>query len=552
MPQLGARPLPGGGTGFRVWAPRARRMTVEATAGSFPLRPEAGGLFAGRAPLRHGDDYRLRPDDGAPLPDPCSRHQPQGVLGPSRVVDPATFTWTDAGWTGLRRAGLAIMEIHVGTFTPEGTFAAAAARLPRLQTLGITAVELMPVATFPGRRGWGYDGLYTWAPHPAYGGPAGLAAFVDAAHAAGMGVILDVVHNHLGPGEEALQAFGPYLAAGAATPWGRRLDFTAGRRDGVREWAVQGVEMWMRDFHIDGLRADAVDAIVDPGPRHILAELTDRARGAARNPPLLIAESTRNGAIAVTPGQRGGWGFDAHWGDEFHHDLHAVLTGERDGYYAGRGTVAALARSTALDPGGAGAPPESVVVYAHNHDQVGNRALGDRLPRGLRSLALLWTLLAPGIPMLFMGDDDDEDAPFRFFTDHHDPRIADATRRGRRREFARFRAFSAAELPDPQDPATFRRSRVGASGPDPHRRALVRRLLDVRRQIAGGPATARWDEGSGWVAVRRGSIEVCGNFSESAAAVPVRGRTVPVASGPDARIAGGRLMLGAFTGAAVR
>lgn len=525
-------------------------MTVETGAGSHPLHPEPGGRFAGRAPLGHGDDYRLRPDDGPPLPDPCSRHQPEGVLGPSRVVDPATFTWTDSHWTGLRRSELAIMEVHVGTFTPEGTFAAAAARLPELRALGITAVELMPVATFPGRRGWGYDGLYTWAPHPAYGGPAGLAAFVDAAHAAGVGVILDVVHNHLGPGDRALLAFGPYLAAGAATPWGRRLDYTPGTRDGVREWAVQSVEMWMRDFHIDGLRADAVDAIVDPGPRHILAEITDRARAAARRPPVLIAESTLNGAVAVTPTGRGGWGFDAHWGDEFHHDLHAVLTGERDGHYTGRGTLTALARSTAVDPGGAGVPAHAVVVYAHNHDQVGNRARGDRLPRRVRSLAVLWTLLSPGVPMLFMGDDDDEGTPFQFFTDHHDPHIADATRRGRRREFARFHGFSDA-LPDPQDAATFRRSVVGASAPDAARRALVRRLLDLRRGLAPGPATARCDEHAGWVAVRRGVVDVCGNFSDRPAAVPVRARTVLVASGHDARIDGGRLLLGPFTGAAV-
>ena len=551
MRQLGARPLPDGGTEFRVWAPRARRVTVETTTGSFPLHPEAGGLFAGLAPLRHGDDYRLRPDDGAPLPDPCSRHQPEGVLGPSRVVDPATFAWTDGGWTGLRRTDLVIMEIHVGTFTPAGSFAAAAARLPELRALGITAVQLMPVATFPGARGWGYDGLYTWAPHPAYGGPAGLAAFVDAAHAADVGVILDVVHNHLGPGERALLAFGPYLAGGPATPWGRRLDFAAGRRDGVREWAAQGVEMWMRDFHIDGLRADAVDAIVDTSPRHILAELTDRARAAARNPPVLIAEATRNGATAVAGTESGGWGFDAHWGDGFHHDLHAALTGERDGHYAGRGTMGELARSMAVDPGGTGVPPDSVVVYAHNHDQVGNRAVGDRLPRRLRSLAVLWTLLSPGIPMLFMGDDDDEDTPFQFFTDHHDPHIADATRRGRRREFARFHGFRGT-LPDPQDPATFRRSRVGASGPDPVRRALVRRLVDVRRRLPPGAATARCDEPARWACVRRGVADIIGNFSERPVAVPVSGRTVLVASGPEARISDGHLMLGPHTGAAVR
>jgi maltooligosyltrehalose trehalohydrolase len=343
---LGALPQGDGTTTFRVWAPRASRVEVELGGRREALAGDMG-VFTGRLSATPGDRYRYVLDGGEPLPDPCSRFQPEGVRGPSEIVDPSAWTWTDEGWGGLDPDGLVVYELHVGTFTPEGTFAAAADRLPGLRELGVTAVELMPVATFPGDRNWGYDGLHTWAPHPAYGGPAGLAGFVDAAHAAGLGVILDVVYNHVGPGSEALEAFGPYLTDRYGTPWGKAVNFDDADSGGVREWALQNAEMWVRDLHIDGLRVDAVHAIYDAGARHVLAELTGRVRAAARVAPLLIAESDLNDPATVTPAAEGGWGFDAQWADDFHHALHALTTGEGDGYYADFGGVEPLAAASA-------------------------------------------------------------------------------------------------------------------------------------------------------------------------------------------------------------
>lgn len=538
---LGATALAGGRTEFRVWAPRARRVLVDLGDRTVDLAPEGGGMHAGVGAAGHGDDYSLRLDGGPPLPDPCSRHQPDGVLGRSRVVDPARLALLrdDGAWTGMAHADPVIYEMHVGTATAEGTFDAAAGLLPGLRELGVTAVELMPVATFPGGRNWGYDGLYTWAPHPAYGGPEGLARLVGAAHARGMAVILDVVYNHLGPGERALLAFGRYLTPRDPTPWGRRPDFAA---EGVREWALQNAVMWLREHGVDGLRVDAADAISGDGPRHLLADLTDRARGAARHRPLLVAESNR-GAVATAPAAEGGWGFDAHWDDGFHHHLHAALTGERDGHYAGRGAPADLARATR------GAPGVRRVVYAHNHDQIGNRARGDRLPARVRPLALMWALLAPGIPLIFMGDEDDDDAPFQFFTDHIDPLIADATRAGRRREFAHLSAF-AGELPDPQDPGVFRRSRRGDAR-DPRRRAYVRRLVELRAAL-GAARDTRHDARAGWVSLRRRAGEVCGNFSRTEVSLPVDASQLMLATDPAAaRLDGGTLRLRALSGAVV-
>ncbi len=343
-----------------------------------------------------GDDYRFVLDDGRRFPDPCSRCQPEGVRGPSRVVDPAAFAWTADGWTGLRRDALVIYELHVGTFTPEGTFAAAAGRLADLRDLGVTAIELMPVATFPGARNWGYDGLYAWAPHPAYGGPEGLAALVDAAHGHGLGVILDVVYNHLGPGSEALEAFGPYLTGRYGTPWGDAVNFDDRDSGAVREWAIQNACMWVRDYRIDGLRVDAVHAIHDEGARHLVAELCERVAAASDGAAVTIAESDLNDPRVVREHGLGGWGFDAQWSDDFHHALHARLTGERDGYYADYADLAALAAATGrpfVYQGGysafrrrrhgapdGGVPAERFVVCSQNHDQIGNRALGERPP----------------------------------------------------------------------------------------------------------------------------------------------------------------------------
>jgi maltooligosyltrehalose trehalohydrolase len=564
---LGAVPGPDGTTTFRVWAPRAREVTVELAGRSVAMTPD-DGVFEGRVDAAPGDDYRYGLDGADPLPDPCSRSQPDGVRGPSRVVDPAALGWDEGGWAGLDRRDLVLYELHVGTFTPEGTFAAAAERLPALAELGVTAIELMPVATFPGRRNWGYDGLYGWAPHEAYGGPDGLAGLVAAAHRAGLGVVLDVVYNHLGPGAEALEAFGPYHTDRHGTPWGAAMNFDDHDAGGVREWAIQNACMWLSEYRIDGLRVDAVHAIHDRSARHVLAELCERAAATAPRPPLLIAESDLNDPAVIRPRELGGWGFEAQWADDFHHALHALLTGERDGYYADFGAVEHLATATRrpfVYRGGHSAfrrrrhgapaddrPPRQFVVYSQNHDQVGNRALGDRLPPAVRPLAALWTLMSPFVPMLFMGEEYGERAPFQFFTDHIDPFIADATRVGRRREFAAFVGFGE-EVPDPQDPATHRRSLLDQSTADGGLRELYARLLQLRAGLPQETPGVMWHPDHGWIWMDRGPLRVVGNFVAEPSHVPLRERReLVLATSPGAEVEDGLLRLPPLGGAVLR
>jgi maltooligosyltrehalose trehalohydrolase len=467
--RLGAVPLPAGAVEFRVWAPDAARVDVRLDGGDRPLEPLGEGVFAGEAPAAPGDDYRFVLDGGAAWPDPCSRRQPEGVRGPSRVVDTSAFTWTDGGWGGVALAELALYELHVGTFTPEGTFDAVIPRLAALRELGVTAIELMPIATFPGNRGWGYDGLYLGAPHEAYGGPEGLARLVDAAHAEGLGVVLDVVYNHVGPGNEALRAFAPYLTDRyGETPWGEAIDYA---QRGVREWALQTAELYVGDYHVDGLRLDAVHAVVDESDPHILAELAERVR--AVNPAALVISEM--GHEDFRPLEE--WGHDAMWLDNLHHVLHVALTGERDGYYARfEGSTEELVRELTRPQ------RERLVVGAQNHDQVGNRAAGDRLPPELLRIAGAVCLFAPYTPLVFMGEECATETPFQFFTDHIDPFIADATREGRRREFRDFTRFSGDEVPDPQALETFERSILGDDC-DAEQRELYRELLHLRREL---------------------------------------------------------------------
>ncbi len=335
LARLGALPLEPGRVEFRVWAPAAHR--VETAVGV--LEPEGDGVFSAQLPAQGGSDYRFRLDGGAPLNDPCSSWQPEGLRGPSRVLDTSAFDWS-AEPVPLRLESLVIYELHVGTFTAEGMFDAAIARLAGLAELGVTAVELMPVATFAGERGWGYDGVLSYAPHRAYGGPHGLARFVDAAHRLGLGVILDVVYNHVGPGAELLAAYGPYFTHRHPTRWGDAIDYS---RRAVREWAIQNAELWVRDYRIDGLRLDATDSVFDDGEPHIMAELAARVH-AAHPGALVIAEIGRGDRRPLEQ-----WGHDAQWADGFHHALHSVLTGERDGYYAPYGKVADLARASQRD-----------------------------------------------------------------------------------------------------------------------------------------------------------------------------------------------------------
>jgi maltooligosyltrehalose trehalohydrolase len=484
---------------FTVWAPRA--SAVELVTDERKTRLERGphGTFAVIIPSGHGDRYQFALDGGAPLPDPTSRAQPAGVRGPSAVVDPATFRWTDDDWSGIALADLVLYELHVGTFTPAGTFDAAIARFPALVDLGVTAVELMPVATFPGEFGWGYDGLYTSAPHPAYGGPEALARLVDAAHAAGLGVFLDVVYNHLGPGSQALTAFGPYTETSHATFWGPAMAFS---ERAVREWAVQNAEQWVRDYHVDGLRLDAVHAIVDDSRPHIVAELAERVR-AVRDAALVIAEMETGDLRPIAE-----WGCDAQWGDELHHAVHVLVTGEREGYYADYGTLADVAREFER----ADAP--QLVVCAQNHDQVGNRAFGDRLHGRRLRLAAFCSILAPGIPLLFMGEEYDESHPFQFFADHIDPDIARATREGRRREFAKFAAFAHEDVPDPGARETFERSKLDPAAGDDEQRDYYRRLLALRRTLRAGPVKAIVDEDTRFLRIVRDDVELLVNFSD--------------------------------------
>jgi maltooligosyltrehalose trehalohydrolase len=482
---LGATPRAEGSVDFRVWAPAPREVRLRLNGVEHELASGADGVWEAKLPAAHGDRY-VFVLDGVPWPDPCSRWQPDGVHGPSAVLDVPQ----PAEWEGIQLDELVLYELHVGTFSPEGTFDGVIPRLRRLRELGVTAIELMPVATFPGERGWGYDGLYTWAPHRAYGGPAGLSRLVQAAHDEGLGVVLDVVYNHVGPGDEALRAFGPYFTDLHETFWGDAIDYS---QPAVREWAIQNAEMWVRDYGIDGLRLDAVHAVFDDSPKHVLAELAEHVR-----PAIVISEAETGDLRPLED-----WGHDAQWADELHHELHVLLTGEQEGYYAAYGSLERLAAQIERTP------PERLVVCSQNHDQVGNRAFGDRpRPEELRIRAAV-TLFAPQIPLLFQGEEFGEQRPFLFFTDHVDPAIADATREGRRREFAAFAAFAGEEVPDPQAFETFERSKLDPSAGDDELQAFYKELLALRRELPREVATSV--EGR-VLRVRRGGVELVADF----------------------------------------
>lgn len=489
---FGAVPVEPGTVELRAWAPNAGTVAVRLAGGDHPLTEAADGVWEGHVPASPGDDYRFVLDGAEAWPDPCSRWQPQGVGGPSRVLDTTAFEI--APGTGLALEELVLYELHVGTFSREGTFDGVIPRLAGLRDLGVTAIELMPVATFPGNRGWGYDGLYTFAPHAAYGGPEGLARLVDAAHREGLGVVMDVVYNHLGPGNEALRAFGPYFTGRfGKTPWGDALDYS---QRGVREWAIQNAELWVRDYGIDGLRIDAVHAVQDNGDPHVLVELAERVR-ALRPDALVISEM---GPPDFRPLRE--WGHDAMWLDSLHHALHVALTGEQDGYYADfdgsmSGVAAELSRPER----------ERIVACAQNHDQIGNRAVGDRLPPAKRRVAAAVVLFSLYTPLLFQGEEYGEAAPFQYFTDHIDPVIAAATREGRRREFGHFAGFSG-EVPDPQDAASFERSRLSPAEPE----ELYVRLLRLRRELPRELEIAV-DEEARTLELRRGRATLRADFA---------------------------------------
>jgi len=564
---LGARMLDAELTAFRVWAPRAARIGLRVGGREVELEACGFGVCEVVAPAHAGDDYAFLVD-GRELPDPCSRWQPEGLRGPSRIVSDAH---RPVGFVPPAPADLVIYELHVGTFSPEGTFDGAIAHLQALATLGVTAIEIMPVAEFPGERGWGYDGVYISAAQSSYGGPEGLQRLVRAAHRVGLAVLLDVVYNHLGAsGVTAMEAFGPYFTAKYETPWGKAINYDDADCDPVREWVCQSAEGWVRDFGIDGLRLDAIHAIFDASAEHIVAAVARRVRAA--NPrAYVIAESGLNDPVVMRSRERGGWDCDAAWADDFHHSLRTLITEERDGYYADFGRVAQLAKAfhrPFVDDGnyspfrrkrfGASAddvPPERFVVFSQNHDQVGNRAYGDRMPAAARALAAFCVLLSPFVPQLFMGEEYGEPAPFQFFSNHIDEEIATATRDGRRREFAAFAEFGE-DVPDPEDPATFERSKLTRQR-DPGTAALYAELIAARRRLgrdesAAEAETIEFDERERWLRVRRGAFELICNFGAGALDLACDGAVIELATDDEMHLSSGSLKLPPVSGAMIR
>jgi maltooligosyltrehalose trehalohydrolase len=560
---------------FRVWSPERRRVEVVTGGRRVPmLRDDAG---PGAAPgstgwwtasvddAGVGTDYAFRLDDGPPRPDPRSAWQPQGTHGPSRVVDHAAFGWTDAGWRGLPLTGSVLYECHIGTFSAEGTFDGAIAHLGHLAGLGVDAIELMPVAEFSGPRGWGYDGVDLYAPHHAYGGPDGLKRLVDAAHGHGLGVIMDVVYNHLGPAGNYLPEFGPYFSARHLTNWGPAVNYDGPGSDEVRRFVIDNALMWLRDYHCDGLRLDAVHAIVDHSATHILEQMAVEVAALAAHlgrPLFLVAESDLNDPRFVRGRDAGGYGLDASWADEWHHALHATLTGERSGYYEDFGPLPLLAkalrqawvydgiysphrqRTHGRSP--AGLAGSQFVVATQNHDQVGNRAAGERssalMSAGRLRVAAALLLTAPFVPLLFQGEEWGATTPFQYFTGHEDAELGAAVSEGRREEFA---SFGWDEVPDPQDPATFGRSKLDWSEIDIERHgdllAWYRTLIALRRKTPdlADPRLDRTetacDPALGWLTVRRGAVLVAANLGDRDWACPVS-PTTDLLAASDSRI----------------
>jgi maltooligosyltrehalose trehalohydrolase len=584
-------------TEFTVWAPRAGEVALVVAGGgegggsrqTKPWRIEMDGpdrgWFRATAELEAGARYGFSLDGGPARPDPRSPWQPDGVDGLSRPVDHAAFPWTDGGWRGRRLDGTSVVyELHVGTFSPEGTFDGAAARLDHLVDLGVDVVELLPVVQFPGRRGWGYDGVDLFAPHSAYGGPDGLKRLVDAAHAQGLAVVIDVVYNHLGPAGNYLREFGPYFTDRYATPWGEAVNFDGPGSDEVRELVVDNALLWLGDYHADGLRLDAVHAILDTSAVHVLEELAVRVAALAAEvgrPLFLVAESDLNDPRIVRDRELGGYGIDAQWSDDFHHALHAVVTGERTGYYVDFGSLGQLAKSIRqayVHDGGyspfrrrrhgrppTGLPADRFLAYLQNHDQVGNRATGERssmlVGPGLLKVAAALVLLGPPVPMLFQGEEWGASTPFLYFTDHEDPELGRLVSEGRRREFASF-GWAPEDVPDPQAPETFERSKLDWDevGEPVHKDLLDwhRRLISLRRsepRLSSGSfegVEVRFDEDQRWLVVDRDGIAIVANFADEPRQVPAAEGEVLLASDDATPTGDGALVLPGESVAVIR
>jgi maltooligosyltrehalose trehalohydrolase len=538
---------------IRVWAPSAGRVDLLLDGRRVPMTRD-GEDWATEVEPAPGASYAFSLDGGPGRPDPRGMRLPEGPHGASAFFDPHAFAWTDQAWGGVPLAGAVIYELHVGTFTPEGTLDAAAERLGHLADLGVGVVELLPLAPFPGRHGWGYDGVAPYAVHEPYGGPEALQRFVDAAHRVGLAVCLDVVYNHFGPDGNYLPEFGPYLTETHHTPWGAALNLDAPGSDPVRRWVVDNVLQWLRDFHVDGLRLDAVHELRDDRAVHVLEEMSaavDALAAETGREVWLVAESDRNDARTVTPrgdgDAVGGLGVHGQWADDVHHALHVALTGETQGYYEDFDDPTALPKVLASPffhdgtystfRGRAHGRPVDArtvpgwrfVASLQTHDQVGNRAVGERLSMlvepGLLAAGAAILLTAPWTPMLFMGEEWGASTPWQYFTDHQDAELAEAVRQGRRSEFGSH-GWSFDQVPDPQDPETARRSTLDWSEPsrEPHARLLrwYADLIRARREhpdLADGDlaaVAADWDHAARRLAVRRGAFLVLANLGDEA------------------------------------
>jgi maltooligosyltrehalose trehalohydrolase len=510
---LGAR-VHGSTTEFRVWAPHCESVAIKFENGhEVEMSRGDNGIFSATTTARAGDRYFLisrsehNPQNLA-VPDPVSRLLPEGLHGPTEIVDPEAFQWTDDRWRGLPLEQYILYELHTGTFTPDGTFEAIIPKLEYLRRLGVTAIEIMPVAAFPGRRNWGYDGASHFAVQASYGGPDGLKKLVNAAHEAGLAVVLDVVYNHLGPEGNYLRFFGPYFTAHHKTPWGDAVNFDDHESEHVRRHFVENALYWIREYHLDGLRLDAVQTIKDDSPQHITREIAEEVHALAHDlgrTVCVMAETDENEPRYVRSREQGGYGLDAVWSDDFHHALHTVLTREDKGYYQDFGNPEQLVRAINEGfvfqgehfafwgkPRGANAtdvPMPAHIICTQNHDQIGNRAMGERLshlvPRGAAKLAAALLLLSPATPLLFMGEEFAETAPFQFFTDFTDPGLRQAVSDGRRKEFA---DFDWNEVPDPQSRETFERSRLHWELANDSNDMLrwYRALIEVRKKYVFG------------------------------------------------------------------
>lgn len=533
------------GEELRVWAPAARGVDLVMGESRTAMEPDGRGYWYAACPQDPATvPYAFSVDGGEPRPDPRSERQPQGVHGPSLRVRHDAFPWSDEGFQQVPLQAAVIYELHVGTFTPRGTLDAAIERLEDLRSLGVTHVELMPLAGFSGSRGWGYDGVNLYAPHEVYGGPEGVKRFVDAAHAHGLAVLIDVVYNHLGPEGNYLHEFGPYFTERYRTPWGAAVNLDGPGSDEVRRFFIDNALMWLRDYHADGLRVDAVHAFYDSSATHFLEQLADEVaalEGSLGRRRIVIAESDLNDPRIVRSREAGGYGLDAQWSDDFHHSLHALITGERWGYYRDYGRLSqvayALERSYVFDGAfqssrgrthgryAGDLPPSRFLGYIQNHDQVGNRARGERIAhlageRAQRVAAAVY-LLAPFVPMIFQGEEWAAGAPFLYFTDHQDPGLGEAVREGRRREFS----FQSTDVPDPQAPETATASVLDWSerthGAHAEMRAWYQALITLRRAYpeltTPGRSTmaVHCSEAEGLLTMRRGRIALLCNVSDS-------------------------------------